>query len=60
MMRKFDDVTKAVSLRHQLLCIDLASEKSWEDEDFYDFRHMTPKGARKVGEGLYRSLHDLL
>ncbi len=60
MMRKVDEVTMSVSLRHQVLCIDLAQERTWEDEDFYDFRHMTPKGAMKVGKSLFSSLKSVL
>lgn len=58
-MRKFDEVMKTVSHRHHLMLIDLAQEKSWSDEDFYDTAHMTPKGTKKVGELLFLSMKDL-
>ena len=36
--------------------IDLAAEPVWDDADFYDFEHMTPAGAAKVGRCLFDEL----
>lgn len=62
MMRKLDHVTCSVAQKHNILCIDLANEmmREWEDADFYDFAHMTPKGAKKVGQYLFEILRDKL
>jgi len=38
--------------------IDLANEVEWADEDFYDFFHNTPKGAKKIGQYLFTQLKD--
>ena len=40
------------------ICLDLASEVEFEDGDFYDFYHNTPRGAEKTGIYLYRKLQD--
>lgn len=47
--------------RHQALCVDLAETMLpvLTDDDFYDFTHMTPQGAKKVGRFLYASLKEL-
>jgi hypothetical protein len=42
------------------VCIDLASELKFEDEDFYDYYHNTPQGAAKIGHYLYRKLNPIL
>jgi hypothetical protein len=41
------------------ICIDLANELEFEDEDFYDYYHNTPRGAEKIGHYLYRKLKPL-
>lgn len=38
------------------LTIDLANEVEWDDGDFYDFSHSTPRGAEKIGRHLYTRL----
>ncbi len=58
MTRKMDDVVASVSERSGVLCINMARETFWEDNDFYDFAHMTPKGAEKVGDYLFNILKD--
>jgi hypothetical protein len=49
MMRRFDGVVASVAAEKSAIFIDLAARDGWEDGDFYDFAHMTPQGARKVG-----------
>lgn len=46
--------------KRKAICIDLAKdlEFAWEDEDYYDFLHMTPAGAEKVGKYLYKALRN--
>ena len=58
--RKFDEEIQIVSRQSKVPFIDLASMSGWEDADFYDFYHMTPTGARKVGEYLSLPLKDIL
>jgi len=60
MMRKLDHVTCSVAQVHNILCIDLAKESFWQDDDFYDFGHMTPKGVSLVGTYLFARLKDKL
>jgi hypothetical protein len=58
LMRKLDGVTRSVALEQGALYVDLASRTEWADADFYDFVHMTPQGAAKVGQFLYEALKD--
>jgi|GEM_PF-1912275 len=58
MMRKLNDVTEAVAREKSALFVDLAKHSSWDDVDFYDFTHMTPQGAGKVGNLLYDALSN--
>jgi len=39
--------------------IDLAKDLEWEEADFYDFFHNTPRGARKIGQYLYGQLEHI-
>ena len=55
-MQKFDGAMKSVAAEKGALYVDLASRTEWADADFYDFVHMTPQGAAKVGDFLYESL----
>jgi hypothetical protein len=41
------------------VCVDLAGELEFEDQDFYDFYHNTPRGAEKIGRYLYGKLSAL-
>lgn len=58
MKRKLDEVTISVCRIHNIDCLDIAKETRWEDEDFYDFWHMTPQGAEKVGSALFDKLKE--
>jgi hypothetical protein len=58
MMRALDGVAASVCRNNNVTCIDMAEEPIWEDDDFYDFAHMTPKGAAKVGGYLFGRLRD--
>jgi lysophospholipase L1-like esterase len=58
MMRKLDEVAQAVAAEKGALYVDLAKRDAWVDLDFYDFVHMTPQGAAKVGLFLYEALKD--
>lgn len=60
MMRRLEGVTEAVCSGAKASFIDLAAETGWEDIDFYDFAHMTPRGARKVGLHLFERLRCLV
>lgn len=41
------------------VCIDLANELEFDDDDFYDFFHNTPKGTEKIGRYLYAKINHL-
>ena len=60
MIRKLDAVTKDVAQKEGAIYIDAAgeTETSWEEGDFYDYTHMTPQGARKLGLYLHNRLKD--
>lgn len=58
MMRRLDGVTRAVTDEVGGIFVDLAAHSDWEDADFYDYEHMTPQGARKIGVLLYEGLKD--
>jgi len=60
MMRKLNGITKAVASAKDALFVDLASHNGWVDADFYDFAHMTPQGAEKVGELLWGALMNVV
>jgi GDSL-like Lipase/Acylhydrolase family len=59
MIKQFNSVMEAVCRERQVLLIDLAAETEWEDGDFYDFAHMNPRGARKVGRYLFERLRAI-
>jgi hypothetical protein len=56
MMKRLDQVTQSVAREKGALYIDLSSQGDWADGDFYDFSHMKPQGAKKVGKLLYQAL----
>lgn len=56
MKAELDEAALGVCKEQGVACIDLGKERFWEDADFYDFEHMTPSGARKVGEYLFEAL----
>ena len=57
---RLDRITEATSSESGALFIDLAIHGDWADADFYDFGHMTPSGAMKVGDHLYEALRHLV
>ena len=60
MMRRLDSVTKAVADEKDALFVDLANHTGWVDTDFYDFSHMTPQGAEKVGDLLWSAMRNVI
>ena len=60
MMRSMDDILLQTCKNNNVLCFDLSRDLAtrWEDQDFYDFGHMTPNGAKKVGLYLYQKLKE--
>ena len=58
LMRQLDGVARAVAAEKGAIYVDLARRTEWSDDDFYDFVHMTPQGAAKVGQFLYEALKD--
>lgn len=49
-MQMFNNVTRQVCAEEGVVCLDLDLELVLEDEDYYDYLHNTPSGARKIGE----------
>jgi len=60
MLRQLDSVTKAVALEKSTIFVDLGNYTDWVDTDFYDFSHMTPQGARKLGILLHEQLGNIV
>ena len=58
LMRSLDAAARAVAAEKGAIFVDLARRPEWVDADFYDFVHMTPQGAAKVGQFLYEALKD--
>lgn len=56
MMRLLNNKTMEFCQMVGGICLDLASELEFEDGDFYDFYHNTPRGAEKTGIYLYQKL----
>jgi hypothetical protein len=50
-LRLVNEATKEICTRSAPTCrfIDLASEISFKDDEFYDNVHTTPAGARRIG-----------
>ncbi len=59
MLRQLNRLTLQTCEEMGAIGIDLAEAVQWEDEDFYDFFHNTPQGARKVGVYLHQQLRHL-
>ena len=59
MLNLLDAETLSVCREVGGVCVDLAAEIDWEDDDFYDFFHNTPQGTRKIGTYLHRELQEL-
>ena len=60
MIRRLDAVTKAVAIEKNAIFVDLGGHADWTDTDFYDYSHMTPQGAIKVGTLLYEALKNTI
>jgi hypothetical protein len=56
--KQFNHVMGQVARDMNVLWVDLESESEleWADDDFYDFYHSTPKGARKVAHHMFEGL----
>lgn len=57
---RFNGVMATVAREKQVVFVDLAADWKGEDGDFYDWAHMTPRGARKVGLYLFENLRDVV
>ena len=43
---------------NKYIVVELTELRIWNDNDFYDFMHMTPSGAQKVGFAIYEQIKD--
>jgi hypothetical protein len=59
MMQLLNKRTLDFCRSNQGICIDLAGELEFDDTDFYDFYHNTPRGAEKIGQYLNQKLEKL-
>ena len=55
MMRLLDRTLLAVAADSGVRAVDLGGVTDWADSDFYDYAHMTPAGARRLGGRLAAS-----
>ena len=60
MMIALNEITLSTCEERGGLCVDLSTPTLWEDGDFYDYSHMTPAGAEKVGQYLFEELRQHL
>jgi len=58
MMQMLNNKTMEFCRKVGGICVDLAGELEFEDGDFYDFYHNTPRGAEKIGAYLYQKLQE--
>ena len=58
--RLFNDKTLELCRETGGICIDLAAELHFEDGDFYDVNHTSPRGSQKIGAYLARTLQEFL
>jgi hypothetical protein len=56
----FNRLTMQVCLELDAICIDLANELVFEDDDFYDRIHNTDSGTEKIGRYLFRAMQPYL
>ncbi len=54
----YNAATMGECITAKAICLDLASEVTFEVIDFYDGIHMTPEGNKKVGNFLFEKLRD--
>lgn len=58
MMQRMDSVMADVCSRERAAYIDVSTTTAWEPADFYDFYHLTPRGAAKVGAAMARGVAE--
>ncbi|AXG69234.1 GDSL-like lipase/acylhydrolase family protein [Kordia sp. SMS9] len=54
LLNKLNDAIREVSASE--LVIDFTNDETWNIMDFYDYFHMTPIGAKKLGKKIYTEL----
>lgn len=57
LLNKLNDAMRATV--EPELVIDITNDSSWEAEDFYDYYHMTPIGAEKLGKKIYHKISQI-
>jgi len=56
---RLNDITLDVCRSRKAICVDVAGNVSFVDDDYYDLVHNTPKGTAKIGAYLYEQLKQL-
>ncbi|MEM6719536.1 MAG: SGNH/GDSL hydrolase family protein [Bacteroidota bacterium] len=56
LLNKLNEAMKEVA--GEQFVIDITNDETWHMTDFYDYFHMTPTGAKKLGEKLYQKLSE--
>lgn len=60
LLSEFNQATRDTCRDEGLMCLDLARELTFDNGDFYDYLHTTPKGAKKIGRWLHAKLAGLV
>ena len=55
-VRSFNNMSMRVCKSMKAICLDLAKNLIFQEDDYYDYIHNTPKGTRKIGQYLYTRL----
>jgi hypothetical protein len=58
MIRKMDEVTETLCREDGVLVLDLSGERRRKGNDFYDYVHITPEEARRVGQYLFEKFKN--
>ena len=58
--KQIADIIEKFCIKNNLKFIDLFNEINFENDDFYDLIHTTPKGSKKVANFIFEKLNDEL
>lgn len=59
-LSKYNNKLEEIAKRRNVILVDVFTENSWEDDDFYDYFHMTPKGSKKLAEIIFRNVKHFI
>ncbi len=59
-LEKYNDETRLIAKKHDLLLVDLAKRMPKNSRFYYDYMHYTNEGAEKVSEIIFEEIDNLL